>query len=197
MTLARIGGLSVIGGWALLVIAGVIAVAGGSVGIGSGSIGGVVMAASMVLIGAGGALVAVAGARPLHGRLLRVGLGILGIGILGLAGSSIAAARLTYDPLEDGPSVVLLLAGGLATMIGAPVTVLALLLAPGRPRAVGAAFVAGLLLLVLAGIANQYVGVVFAGVPLIAGCCLVIGSGIGLGVLALWGERRGTGAVPA
>jgi hypothetical protein len=197
MTLARIGGLSVIGGWALLVIAGALAVAGGSVGLGSRSIGGVVMAASLVLIGAGGAVVAVAGPRPLDGRVLRIGLGILGIGILGLAGSSIAAARLAYDPMEDGPSVVLLLAGGLATWTGAPVTVLALLLAPGGPRAVGAAFVAGLLLLVLAGVANENVGPILAGLPAIVGGSLVIGSGIGLGVLAIRGERRGLAAVSA
>lgn len=197
MTLARLGGLSLIGGWALLVIAGAIVVAGGSVGIGSGSIGGVVMAASLVLIGAGGVVVAVAGPSLLHGRLVRVGLGILGLGILGLAGSSIAAARLTYDPLEDGPTVVLLFAGGLATMVGAPVTVLSLLLTPGRPRVVGAAFVAGLLLLVLAGVANQYVGSTRACAPALVGDSLVIASGIGLGVLALRGERRGPAAVPA
>jgi hypothetical protein len=197
MALARLGGLSVIGGWALLIVAGAIAVAGGSVGLGSGSIGSVVMAASLVLIGAGGAAVAVAGPSPLHGRLLRVGLGILGLGILGLAGSSIAAARLTYDAGEDGPSMVLLFAGGLATMVGAPVTVLSLLLTPGRPRVVGSAFVAGLLLLVLAGMANQYVGAFLAGAPAIAGGCLVIASGIGLGVLALRGERLGLAAGPA
>jgi len=71
-----------------------------------------VVVASLGIVGAGILVLAMTGAPPLRGRVLRAGLGILAVGLVCLAGSSIAAARLAYDPLEDAPTVVLLFAGG-------------------------------------------------------------------------------------
>lgn len=134
----RIGGGLVIGGWALLAAGIALSWIAGSV------VGGATTAIAEALIGFGALVLAITGTAPLGGRLVRVGLGILAVGLFGVAGSSIAAARLSYDPLEDLPTIVLLLGGGLATIIGMLLTQLALLVAGGLARKLSALFFAGL-----------------------------------------------------
>lgn len=152
MNLGRIGGVLVIGGWVLVAATIVIFGAGGSVQIGGSAIGGLALAAALGLIGCGMAVLSLTGPRPLQGRIMRLGLGILAVGLICTLASSVIAAGLAYDPLENGPFVITFLVGALATMIGVPVTVLALVRAAGPTRTVGLLFLAGLLFVVLGGI---------------------------------------------
>lgn len=195
MGFGRIGGMLVVGGCVLFVVTGAIFVGGGGVGIGLRDVGGLVLAASLALLGSGAAVLSVAGPRPLNGRAVRVGLGILAVGLLSSVASSAIAAGLTYDPLEDGPFVILFLVGGLATIIGSPVTVLSLVRAGGRPRAVGSLFLAGLLLVILGGFLGAGTNpnpdplpVIGRALAVLGGVVIVLG-GTGVGVLAINGSR--------
>jgi len=195
MGFGRIGGVFVVGGWVLFVVTGAIFAGGGAVRIGDGAIGGLVLAASLALVGSGAAVLSIAGPRPLHGRAVRVGLGILAVGMLSSLASSAIAAGLAYDPLEDGPFVILFLVGGLATIIGSPVTVLSLVRAGGRPRAVGSLFLAGLLLVILGGFLGAGTNPNPDPLPVIGRALAVLGAlvivlgGTGVGVLAINGSR--------
>ena len=195
MGFGRIGGVFVVGGWVLFVVTGAIFAGGGAVRIGDGAIGGLALAASLALVGSGAAVLSIAGPRPLHGRAVRVGLGILAVGMLSSLASSAIAAGLTYDPLEDGPFVILFLVGGLATVIGSPVTVLSLVRAGGRPRAVGSLFLAGLLLVILGGFLGAGTNPNPDPLPVIGRALAVLGAlvivlgGTGVGVLAINGSR--------
>jgi len=133
----RIGGGLVLGGWALLAAGMALSWVAGS------AVGGATMSAALAVVGSGAAVIAIKGPAPLGGRLVRFWLGILAVGLFGIAGSAIAAARLTYDPLEDWPTIVLLLGGGLAALIGMLFTQLSLLVARGLARKLGALFFAG------------------------------------------------------
>ena len=195
MGFGRIGGVFVVGGWVLFVVTGAIFAGGGAVRIGDGAIGGLALAASLALVGSGAAVLSIAGPRPLHGRAVRVGLGILAVGMLSSLASSAIAAGLAYDPLEDGPFVILFLVGGLATIIGSPVTVLSLVRAGGRPRAVGSLFLAGLLLVILGGFLGAGTNPNPDPLPVIGRALAVLGAlvivlgGTGVGVLAINGSR--------
>ena len=195
MGFGRIGGLLVVGGCVLFVVTGAIFAGGGAVRIGDGAIGGLSLAASLALVGSGAAVLSIAGPRPLHGRAVRVGLGILAVGMLSSLASSAIAAGLAYDPLEDGPCVILFLVGGLATIIGSPVTVLSLVRGGGRPRAVGSLFLAGLLLVILGGFLGAGTNPNPDPLPVIGRALAVLGAlvivlgGTGVGVLAINGSR--------
>lgn len=195
MGFGRIGGVFVVGGWVLFVVTGAIFAGGGAVRIGDGAIGGLALAASLALVGSGAAVLSIAGPRPLHGRAVRVGLGILAVGMLSSLASSAIAAGLAYDPLEDGPCVILFLVGGLATIIGSPVTVLSLVRGGGRPRAVGSLFLAGLLLVILGGFLGAGTNPNPDPLPVIGRALAVLGAlvivlgGTGVGVLAINGSR--------
>jgi hypothetical protein len=134
----RIGGGLMIGGWALFALGIVLSNIAGSV------IGGATMTAAFAVAGSGAAVLAAGGPAPLRGRVVRLGLALLAVGLIAVAGSSIAAARLSYDPLEDLPTVVLLLGGGLVVAIGMLLTQLALVRAGGLARRLGILFFAGL-----------------------------------------------------
>ena len=195
MGFGRIGGVFVVGGWVLFVVTGAIFAGGGAVRIGDGAIGGLALAASLALVGSGAAVLSIAGPQPLHGRAVRVGLGILAVGMLSSLASSAIAAGLAYDPLEDGPCVILFLVGGLATIIGSPVTVLSLVRGGGRPRAVGSLFLAGLLLVILGGFLGAGTNPNPDPLPVIGRALAVLGAlvivlgGTGVGVLAINGSR--------
>lgn len=191
MRFGRIGGILIVGGCVLFVVAGGIVAGGGAVGIGARGVGGLVPAASMALVGFGAALLCLAGPGPLHGRIARIGLRILAVGLVSLLASSIMAGASEFDPLESLPILALLFVGLLATFLGSLVTALSLVRAPGPSRAVGSLFFAGMLLLVLATILGGNTG------PLAAlGYLGVLLSGIGIGVLAIKGDRSAP-VVPA
>jgi hypothetical protein len=183
MRYGRIGGGLVIGGWGLLG-------AGTALGFVAGWVGGAWMsAASLVVVGCGAALLAIKGPAPLRGRAVRVGLGIMAAGLLGVVGSWIAAARLTYDPLEDMPTVVLSLGGELLLCVGMLVTQLSLLRAGGLARRLGALFFAGLggvcLMGSLAALSPDSVPLPLA---LVGGAAFLVGCA-GPGLLAFRGDR--------
>jgi hypothetical protein len=138
MGFGRIGGMLVVGGCVLFMIAVAIVMGGGGVGIGLRDVGGLVLAASLALVGSGAAVLSVAGPWPLHGRVVRVGLGALAVGLVSLLVSSIADAALLY------------VVGLLASVLGALITALSLVRTPPGPsRGVGLLFLAGMLLFVL------------------------------------------------
>ena len=175
MSFGRIGGMLVVGGCVLFMIAVAIAMGGGSVGLGGRDVGGLVLAASLALLGSGAAVLSVAGPRPLNGRAVRVGLGILAVGLLSSLASSIM----------EPPIFAWLIGGLLATVLGALITGLSLVRRPGPSRAVGSLLLAGMLLLVLTTLASPAVD---QQLQEIAGALAVLG-GTGVGVLAINGSR--------
>ena len=182
MSFGRIGGLLVVGGCVLFMIAVAIVMGGGGVGIGLRDVGGLVLAASLALVGSGAAVLSVAGPWPLHGRVVRVGLGALAVGLVSLLVSSIVGAAASPGHEESLPMFVLLIVGLLASVLGALITGLSLVRTPPGPsRGVGLLFLAGMLLFVLTTLYAQ---------PLqaIAGALAVLG-GTGVGVLAINGSR--------
>jgi hypothetical protein len=189
MRLGRIGGVAVLLGWGLLAAGVALSNIAGS------TVGGAVMRASFAMIGCGAASLAISGPPPLHGRGVRIGLGMLAVGLVSVALSSVAAARLTYDPLEDLPTVVLLLGGGLATFLGVFVTEVALLFVRGDARLVGSLFFLGLgLVLLMAALGDGAAGdgpLQLAGrvIGLVGAVTLAIWC-VGPGVLAVRGDRR-------
>jgi hypothetical protein len=189
MRLDRIGGSLVIGGWGLVTLTGLIFAMGGSVGIGTNSVGGLVLAGGLGLVAAGAVTIGASGPPLLHGRAARVGLAMFGIGLFSMIGAAVMAGTSAYDPMESIPTIVLLLLGGWTGFVGALVTVLALLRAPGRPRRLGS--------LLLGGLGSCVVGATLSntwgtgrldgvGVALVAlgGVAIVLG-GIGVGLVAL------------
>ena len=199
MRLGLIGGILLLGACLLAIVVAGIFATGGSVGLGVRDVGGLVLAAALAFGGLGFGLVGLAGAQPLDRRSLRIGFVLLGVGLLANLGSAAIAATLTYDPLENGPAVILLFMGGLAMLLGGPLTVIALLRSPGRPRRIGVLFVSGLLLAVVAGVLVNSVfaytsmdtpALHLAGgvVALVGGSLMLIACGA-LGLLALRSER--------
>jgi hypothetical protein len=143
MDIGRTSGWLVIGGWALFAAGVALSNVAGSV------VGGTVTSVSLAVAGAGAAGLAISNAPPLRGRVARVSLAILAAGLIAIACSSVVAAGLTYDPLENGPFVVLALGGALATTVGMLVTEISLLRTAGVSRTSGSLFFAGLAVLVI------------------------------------------------
>ena len=193
MWLGRIGGTLVVCGFVLIVIVAAIAVGGGAVGVGLSSLGSLIYGGALALAGCGTAVLSVGGPRPLHGRAVRIALGILAVGLLSSLASTAIAAGMTSDPLESLPFIALFLLGVCATVVGWLVTGLSLVRAPGPSRKVGSVFLASILLLVLAATASamgtqapplQAIGWGLG----ILGVAAVILGGAGVGVLAIKGD---------
>jgi len=184
----RIGGGLVIGGWALVVLG-----MAASWVVGS-TIGNAIVMLALAVVGAGAAILAAAGPAPLQGRVVRIGLAFLAVGLIAVACSAVAAARLTYDALEDAPTVVLLLGGGLATAIGMLLTQVSLVRAGGLARKLGGMFFLGLagiyLLQVIASVAQDVAPVKMVAIVLsvVAAAAFAIGCAAP-GLLAALGAR--------
>lgn len=200
MWFGRIGGLLVIGGCALLSV--VVATGGaGPVGVEghpNRDIGNLVLNASLALLGSGAAALGLAGPGPLHGRTVRIGLGMLSVGLLSVLVSSIIPIPAGSNSLESWPYIIAGAVGLLAMAVGMPLTVLSLVRVSGPTRVVGSLLLMGLLLLPVAAILS----VNWTDQPFrsIAGVLELIGfSGIfvglvGIGVLAINGDRSATPA---
>jgi hypothetical protein len=143
MDIGRTSGWLVIGGWTLFAAGVALSNVAGSV------VGGTVTSVSLAVAGAGAAGLAISNAPSLRGRVARVSLAILAAGLIAIACSSVVAAGLTYDPLENGPFVVLALGGALATTAGMLVTEISLLRTAGVSRTSGSLFFAGLAVLAI------------------------------------------------
>ena len=178
---------------------------GGSVGLGSIGVpepGGLALFGAIALAALGLAATGIVGPRPFNGRVARGGLIALALGLAALGISSMIGMTLTYDPLENGPAVISLLAGMLGLAIGIPVTVLGFLTTPGAPRRNAAIFLGGLLVTTIGG--NIVARLFFAGAvhddarPLLLvgvaaaliGLVSMIAAFAAIGVLSIASDRR-------
>lgn len=197
MKSGQIGGALVLGGWLLFAVAAATVAGGGPVGIGGGvgvSNGSIVLAAALGLAGSGAALLGIAGAVPLNGRGLRVGLGVLSVGLLSSVGAWALGGAVPDYSLAFILVIVLLFVGTVATALGTLITLAALVRAGGRPRVVGALFLAGLALLTIGGLLTKVglVGPLGEGLRvtlIVLGGFAVVLGGVGLGLLGLIGDR--------
>lgn len=195
MRLDRIGGILVIAGWGLVIVTGLIFVIGGSFAPGTRSVGGTAMAAGLAVLAIGVASVAVGGPRLLHGRAVRVGLALFGIGLGSAAVAAILGGASAYG-FETIPTLVLLFLGGWISVIGAVLTVVGLLRAPGRPRMVGSVFVGGFGLCLASAVVAYGLGAPALGTLVAAlGGIVIVAAGIGIGLLAI--DRRDDPSVVA
>lgn len=189
MPYGRIGGGLVVGGWGL--VAASIPLSYAPVQ----GVGGVTGSVAAVVIGIGLAVLAVKAPASAGSRSMRAGLGLLAVGLACLAGSTVAAARLTYDPLEDLPFLVLLAGGGLVTALGMLVTQVSLLVAGGLARRLGASFFVAIaafyLLQGLAGMTqdSQPLQLLSIGLSLVAAAVFLVACA-GPGLLAIRADRR-------
>ena len=97
MWFGRIGGMLVVGGCVLCLLAAAIAVGGGNADSGLDAVLQTLVPAALAPIGFGAAAVSVAGPKPLDGRTMRVGLGTLAVGLL-------SYLTATFLPVPAGPS---------------------------------------------------------------------------------------------
>lgn len=106
------------------------------------------LAAALVLLGSGAAVLGLAGAKPLDGRPVRVGLVVLAVGLVSLVACILTPIPAGSNSLASLPYVLFGGIGLIAIAIGTLVTVVSLTRAPGEPRFVGALFLAGLLMVI-------------------------------------------------
>jgi hypothetical protein len=186
MRFGRIGGMLIVGGVALFVFGYALLIVGAVVG-------NLVTGCAMALIGSGAAILCATGPAPLHGRVIRAGLGVLAVGLGSLLASSIVASTLTYDPLESWPVVVLGFGGFLALALGSLIAEASLLRAKGHARAVGLVLVAGPLFALLAGIisanvaSDPLVSAVTGGLVILGAAGFFLGCA-GIGMLVIKGD---------
>lgn len=188
--LGRIGGLLIVGGCALLPL---VVLIGGSGPVGvdehpDRDISNLVMNASLALLGSGFAVVSLAGPGPLHGRSVRVGIGLVAIGLLSLLASSLIPIPAGSNSLQSWPYIITGTVGALALAVGVPVTVLSLVRVSGPTRLVGSLLLIGLLLLPIAAILSvnwtaQPLSWLASAMQLIGFSGVLVGI-VGIGVLA-------------
>jgi hypothetical protein len=182
MWFGRIGGLLVLGGGVLFMIA-------GAIYVGGGGIDNLFVDASLALFGCGAGVLSVGGPRPLHGRLVRLGLGTLAVGQLSYLAFSIIATASTFDQL--GSLLQILRVGLGAAFLGSLITGLSLVRTRGTSRLVGSLFLAGMLLLALMAILGDMRIALPPHAVLWALALAVLGN-TGVGLLAINGSRPAT-----
>jgi len=191
MTLGRIGGLLVVGG-AVVLLLGVPVFAGqGGPGLGLSGSSGLVVGVSLALFGCGAAVLSFDGPRPLHTRLVRIGLGALAVGQLSVTAFAIGDAASPSNALESLPLSLLLIVGIGAFVLGWVMSGVALVRMPGPPRAVGALLVGGLLLYGLQLVLSS-AEIELPGEASLVALALVVLGNAGIGALALPGDRSAT-----
>jgi hypothetical protein len=193
MRFGRLGGWLIIGGGALVAVAIWMYLDGEGVGFGSADASGLLIAAALGLFGVGAVVLCAVGPEPLNGKFIRASLGVLAVGQLGLLAFSILAAASTSDQMAN-PGIIglLYLAAGAAGGLGLLLTGLALTMTPGRARLVGALLLAGMVLLVAAGVAAAYLRLALPGHFLLGVLVLAIVGNVAVGLLAVGRGRSGT-----
>ena len=189
MRSGQIGGMLVVVGTVLFVIGYALMILSLTVGR---LIGDLVTGAAILTIAGGAGVLCVTGPRPFHGRGIRIGLGAIAVGLVGLQASSIVAMTLTYDPLENGPVIILGLGGFFVSAIGFLAVIASLLRAGGRSRTVGLLLLAGPVLFFIAGTLAPHatelpLQIIAGGVAVLGALGFVLG-GTGLGMLAIKGN---------
>ena len=155
---------------------------------------------ALVLISLGAITLGVAGTKPMDGRAIRVGLGMLGVGLLSYLAGNVLPVREGSNNLQSWPHIILLFGGVLIIVLGFLVTLVSLVRAPGPSRAVGSVLFMGLLPFPIAGLLSA----VWTDEPfwsIVTGLVVLGSSGIflgliGIGGLAIVGDRSGPVAVP-
>lgn len=188
MSFGRIGGLLIIGGALMLVLAVPIFVVQGGPGLGMSDIGGLATDVSLALFGFGAAVLSVGGPQPLQAPLVRVGLGALAVGQLSALAFSIGAGATEFDALESLPLSILLIVGLGAVVLGWLITGLGLVRRSGPPRVVGALLVSGLLLYALQLLLSS-IQIELPADTSVAALALTVLGNAGVGVLAVMGNR--------
>ena len=117
MAAGRVGASLVIAGGLLLAISIVLLALYG--GIGTGTIPGLLLAASLALIGAGTAILCLAGLRPVASR---IGLAFLSIGLLCISAFSFVISLTQADPMRGTPLILLGVIGYLSIPAGVLLT---------------------------------------------------------------------------
>lgn len=194
MWFRRIGGTLIAGGCVLNMIT--IA----TVVVGSSDLEWIVPGGGLVLISLGAITLCVAGTKPIDGRAIRVGLGMLGVGLLSYLSGNVLPVREGSNNLQSWPHIILLFGGVVIIVLGFLVTLVSLVRAPGPSRAVGSVLFLGLLLFPIAGLLSA----VWTDEPfrsIVTGLVVLGSSGIflgliGIGGLAIVGDRSGPVAVP-
>jgi hypothetical protein len=187
----RLGGWLIVGGGALVAVAIWMYLDGE--GLGSGTATSLPITAALALFALGAIVLCAVGPEPFSGRLVRVGLGMLAVGQLSLLTQEILFAASTSDQMPN-PGIIglLYLAAGATGGLGLLLTGLALTMTPGRARLVGALLLAGMVLLLAAGVATVYLRLALPGHFLLGVLVLAIAGNVAVGLLAIGGGRGGT-----
>ncbi len=134
MRFGQIGGVLVAGGSVACLIAMTIIVAGDDAGSDLYSLAMTTLPAAVALIAVGALILGLTGPKPLDGRSIRIGLGMLGAGFLCYLAANVIPAPDGKNNLQSWPHIIGLLGGALAMAVGVLVTGLALVRSPGPRR---------------------------------------------------------------
>jgi hypothetical protein len=144
----QIGGLLLVGGCGIFLVALGIASTGGPIGLGVIGVNGTLVLVAFILGGLGCAAIAIQAPPPVCGPAIRASLGAVGAGLLSVCLGSAIAGVSTGDPLASLPVVALIGVGLFATLIGVAATGATLVVAPWTPRLPGFVVLGGLVCLV-------------------------------------------------
>ncbi|HEY3334171.1 MAG TPA: hypothetical protein VGK16_02950 [Candidatus Limnocylindrales bacterium] len=204
MRTGSIGGALILACCASLLAAALVAAGGGTVGYGgAGDAPGSLLLDAAIVFGAAGAwILAIAAPPPLAGRAARLGLGLIATWLTMAFLTLLVSAGGGSDGLESIPVLVGLLVGGLAALVGVPLTAVALVRSAGPARLAGGMLLTGLVLVIAAAIATSSDFSTVATVTptrslalpmVVAGAVLLLLAVASVGVLAIRGEApRGT-----
>ena len=118
-TLTRVGRLLLVASGVAAIALVVLALTGAPVGLGGPDVHQEWVIVALSLLAFGLVALAAGGDRPFEGRAVRISAGLLAAGLVCMAGAGVAAARLTSDPLEDWPTIVLSVLGVAGIVVGA------------------------------------------------------------------------------
>jgi hypothetical protein len=188
-----LGGFAILSGALLIGGALALGVVGMPVGLGLDHPVGRIVEAGLLLLALGGAILAVIGAPPWNGRLIRLALAVFATGL--------AIMTLTSHVPADDPLVFAFLAGALVAGVGVVLLAFGMLAKPGAPRRLAGVFGAGILAAV-AGIAVQGLredvpAEQLATLLLLVAISIVTAGLAAFGLLAMRSDRDGSNAIGA
>lgn len=193
MRWGQIGGMLMIGG-SVLVLPGAALAGPAALGDVGRDVAELVTNALLALLGSGAGVLGVFGPRPLHGRIVRIGLRTAAVGLLSLLVASIIPIDPGSNELQSGPWVISAILGLLATVVGVLITVLSLARASGASKVVGRLFLGGLFVALVFSILGN--GAIALGSFLVVAQFLAALGGVAivlavatLGLVAIRGDR--------